>query len=112
MCVPRGGDVSREGAGALAQKNQLASLFERSEPDTHTHTHTRPPPFESKAQDLESVSNSEFKPANSCGCTVTQQVSDDSVWTDKYTPCEKANPYYARYLADFSCKAGKKEFAC
>ena len=43
---------------------------------------------------------------------MTQQVSDDSVWTDKYTPCEKANPYYARYLADFSCKAGKKEFAC
>ena len=43
---------------------------------------------------------------------MTQQVSDDSVWTDKYKPCEKANPYYARYLADFSCKAGKKEFAC
>ena len=55
---------------------------------------------------------SEFKPANGCGCTVTQQVSDDKVWTDKYKPCEKANPYYARYLADFGCKAGKKEFAC
>ena len=53
MCVPRGGDVSREEAGALAQKNQLASLFERSEPDTHA----LPPLKTNPARDLESASN-------------------------------------------------------
>ena len=43
---------------------------------------------------------------------MTQQVQNDKTWTDSYKPCEKADPYYARYLADTGCKPGKKEFAC